>query len=547
MLSGSIAPAGSGYGLTLKASESVTGTVILDTSGRASGKDDVLAVATTLGNRIRTALGDDTSDSAQRFATETLSATSLDVVREYAMAMQALSNSKFDDARQSFGAAVKLDPNFGLAYAGMAIASSNMGQPQEAATYVQEAIRHVDKMTERERFRTRGMFYLVTNDYEACVKEYGDLLARYEADAAARNNLALCSTKLRDMARAREEMQRVVEILPKRSLYRVNAALYSAYASDFAVAEEQARVAQELRDPYALQALALAQQGQGKTADAVKSYEALASVPSAGRTYTVSGLGDVALYEGRFADAVSLFAEGAKADLAANDGDRAAAKFAALAYTELARGRRPQARAAAEQALANSTGMQIRFLAARVYAQVGAVGAGQGDRRAAGRRAAGRAAGLRQDHRRRDRARAARPAAGDQAAVGSDDAARHLDRPLRSRPRLPGGRRVHAGRLRVRPLPQAQRRGAVAVPRRGADLGLPAAGLLLPGPGARGHEERRLRRAVSHLPRHPRESRGGSAPPRDPQAHRRLNRFGGVRRTRVISCRAGQGRPTEWT
>ena len=97
----------------------------------------------------------------------------------------------------------------------MAIASSNMGQPQEAATYVQEAIRHVDKMTERERFRTRGMFYYVTNDYEACVKEYGDLLARYEADAAARNNLALCSTKLREMDRAREEMQRVVQILPE--------------------------------------------------------------------------------------------------------------------------------------------------------------------------------------------------------------------------------------------------------------------------------------------------------------------------------------------
>ena len=104
------------------------------------GEDRVLV------NPSVTALGDDTSDSAQRFATETLSATSLDVIREYAQAMQALSNSKFDEARQNFGEAVKLDPNFGLAYAGMAIASANMGQPQEAATYVQEAIRHVEIM-----------------------------------------------------------------------------------------------------------------------------------------------------------------------------------------------------------------------------------------------------------------------------------------------------------------------------------------------------------------------------------------------------------------
>ena len=207
VLSGTLSRDGNGYSIALKAAESVTGNVILDTSARASGKDQVLGVATALGNRMRTALGDDTSDSAQRFATETLSATSLDVVREYALAMQALSNSKFEEARQRFSNAVKIDPNFGLAYAGMAIASSNMGQPQEAQSYVQEAIRHVDNMTERERLRTRGLFYYVTNDYESCVKEYGDLLARYDADAAARNNLALCLTKLRNMSRAREEMQ----------------------------------------------------------------------------------------------------------------------------------------------------------------------------------------------------------------------------------------------------------------------------------------------------------------------------------------------------
>ena len=147
-------------------------------------------------------------------------------------------------------------------------------------------------MTERERFRTRGMFYYITNDYEACVKEYGDLLARYEADAAARNNLALCSTKLRDMTRAREEMQRVVEILPKRSLYRVNAALYSAYASDFGVAEEQARVAQELQRSVGAAGAGAGPAGPGQDSPRrIKSYEALASVPGAGRTYTVVGPG----------------------------------------------------------------------------------------------------------------------------------------------------------------------------------------------------------------------------------------------------------------
>ena len=153
----------------------------------------------------------------------------------------------------------------------------------------------------------------------------------------------------------------------------MNAALYSTYSSAFDAAEQEARVARELQDPWALQALALAQQGQGKTAEAMQSYQALSAVRGAGPSYTASGLGDVALYEGRFADAVRLFTDGAKADLEAKDGDRAAAKHAALAYAELARGRRRQARAAADAALANSAAVQIRFLVARIYAQVDAM------------------------------------------------------------------------------------------------------------------------------------------------------------------------------
>jgi tetratricopeptide (TPR) repeat protein/tRNA A-37 threonylcarbamoyl transferase component Bud32 len=372
VLSGAVTRDGTGYMVAIKAAESVTGKVIADASARAAGRDQVLGVAASLGDRVRAALGDDTSDSAQRFATDTLSATSLEVVREYADAMEALSNSQFDAARAAFGRATTRDPNFGLAYAGMAIASSNMGQPQEAEAYVKEAMRHVDRMTERERFRTRGLFYYLTNDYANCVKEYGDLLARYDADAAARNNLALCSTKLRNMGRARDEMRRVVQILPKRSLYRVNASLYSIYASNFADGEQEALVAQELGDRWAQQALALAKLGQGDLAAAAAAYERLAGVQGAGPSYTASGLGDIALYRGRFADAARIFGEGAAADLKAEDGDRAAAKLAAMAYTELSRGRMREARAAAEQALAHSNTVQIRFLAGRTLALAGA-------------------------------------------------------------------------------------------------------------------------------------------------------------------------------
>ena len=126
VVSGSVARQGSDYALTMKAMQAVTGNVLGTARARASGKDDVLKTATKMAATIRRTLGDNASDSTQRFAMETLSATSLEAVRDYAIGQQAASNSRFDEARQSFSRAVDRDPKFGLAWAALAMASRNL-------------------------------------------------------------------------------------------------------------------------------------------------------------------------------------------------------------------------------------------------------------------------------------------------------------------------------------------------------------------------------------------------------------------------------------
>ena len=165
-------------------------------------------------------------------------------------------------------------------------------------------------------------------------------------------------------------MRQVVQILPKRAMYRENLALYAAYSGNFQTAEEEARAIENPRQ-YALLALAFAQLGQGQVPQAAATYEAIGKLDQPGPSYRASGLGDIALYEGRFADAARIFAEGAAADVTAKDLDRAANKFAALAYTQLLRRQPGAATAAAEKALANSDAVNIRFLAARVFVEAG--------------------------------------------------------------------------------------------------------------------------------------------------------------------------------
>jgi len=321
---------------------------------------------------VRKALGDNTSDSSQLFAKDTLSATSLDVVRNYAAAMDALSNSRFEDARRGFESAVKLDPNFGLGYAGLAVALRNLDKRDEAQKYIDEAQRHLDGMTERERYRTRGLAFEWSSDYQACVKEFGDLIAKYKADAMARNNRAVCLTYLRDLPQAIDEMRQAIKILPNRRFFRENLAIYAAYSSDFQTAEQEAR-AMDKPGLFGLLPLAFAQVLQGQVSQANETYQSMGELDQQGASYAASGLGELALYEGRFSDAIRIFTDGAAKDLESKDTDRAASKYAALAYAQLLRQQKAAAIASGERALATSPkAVKIRFLVGRIFVEAGA-------------------------------------------------------------------------------------------------------------------------------------------------------------------------------
>jgi tetratricopeptide (TPR) repeat protein len=373
VIAGSLDRQGDRYTLSMKATQAVTGNVIQTVEDSASGKDQVLLATTKVAGGVRKALGDDTSDSALRFAMETLTATSLEAVHEYAAAMDQLANGKYEEAQQRFSKAVDLDAQFGLAYAGMAIASRNLGRQQDAENYITLALKYIDRMTDREKLRTRGSYYALRGDQQKCVEEYGTLISRFPSDAAAHNNLAYCWTQLHNMPKALEHVRQAATILPKRLIYRWNTSMYASYGSDFQMGEREARALQELdsTSPLGLSALAFAQLGQGQVQPATETYRKLESLGKVSASDAKSGLADVALYEGRLADAVTILEQGAAEDLTAKYSDRAAAKFAALAHARLSQGQKAMAVAAANNALAASKTLKIKSLTGLIFAAAG--------------------------------------------------------------------------------------------------------------------------------------------------------------------------------
>ena len=166
VLAGSIGRQGSGYSISMKVTQAVTGKVIDEGSNPASSKDQVLRVATRLADSVREALGDDTSDDSTAVCDG-------HAVGHIGRSGAGLRGRHGRDLQQqvrggsaAFSKAVDRDPNFGMGWTALAMASFNLDKLQDTEKYVKTAMRHIDTMTERERYRTRGLFYLATNDYK---------------------------------------------------------------------------------------------------------------------------------------------------------------------------------------------------------------------------------------------------------------------------------------------------------------------------------------------------------------------------------------------
>ncbi len=162
VLASSIAPSGAGYDISVRATQTVTGNEITSESARAANKDQVLETAARLVARVRSVLGDTESESRQLFAMRSVTTSSLEVLSHYAAAVEAQARGQFRRGPAEVAKAVELDPEFALGYQGLAAMSRNLGKTDEAEKYIKEALRFIDKLTERERFATRA--YLLPDD-----------------------------------------------------------------------------------------------------------------------------------------------------------------------------------------------------------------------------------------------------------------------------------------------------------------------------------------------------------------------------------------------
>jgi tetratricopeptide (TPR) repeat protein len=342
-------------------------------SVEADNKDGVLQAVGVLAGEVREALGDTSASSDATTAAETFSAGSLEAARAYTSAQEAQWSGKVDDAITEYKKALELDPEMGRAYAGLAAQYANLGRTADAESNYQGALARLDRMTDREKFRTRGSYYLFARKPDLAVQEFTALVKAFPADSTGLTNLSLASFYQRDMTQALEQGRRAAAIFPKNVLRRANVALYAMYAGKFEEAIKEADAVHQLNPTHlkAFVARALSLLALERIPEATATYDQLAAISAAGDSFATAGRADLAQYQGRYADAVRLLDAGIAADVERKNAAGAASKRIALAEAHLAKGDQAAAVRDAQAAASGSESDAVRTGAALVLAAAG--------------------------------------------------------------------------------------------------------------------------------------------------------------------------------
>jgi serine/threonine protein kinase/tetratricopeptide (TPR) repeat protein len=369
IVGGKVERAGSGYAVEAEAIDPANGNVLGTARAAAPSRDRLLVAVNTAAARLRGALGDTTPESARMEGAETVTTSSLEALGVYVRAQELAANRQDKEALDAFKEALRLDPDFGRAYAAMGVLYFNAKDMPDAQAAFDKALKLVDRMNDREKYRTLGSYYLgVALNYEKAVETYEALVKRYPADEVAHANLSLAYLYTGDVPRAIEQVREVLKLNPRSASDRYNLAIQSVYAGDFPGAlVEGSRVIKEqptYEQPYL--PVALAKLYGGDLQGAERTYEKVQDLSPFGASLGRLGRADLLLYQGKYREALPVLQKGVAADEKAGNTAFLGAQYVALAETELALGQREAAVASAGKAPRFSEHEGIRFPAALV-------------------------------------------------------------------------------------------------------------------------------------------------------------------------------------
>jgi serine/threonine protein kinase/Flp pilus assembly protein TadD len=226
LLSGTLSQLGARYVLTLTAQNAGNGEKLADAQTRANSKEAVLDALDKASVQLRGRLGESLA-SLQKFDKPLEQATtrSLPALKALTLGNLQLRNGDSLEAIPFFKRAIELDPDFATAYASLAGTYFNMGQPELALQYSEEAFKRKDRGTEAETLSIQAEYYFYRNRIEEAIRAYEIFTKTYPRVATAFGNLAAQYLALGRFDKALPSSLEAVKLAPDNYLAYSDAAM----------------------------------------------------------------------------------------------------------------------------------------------------------------------------------------------------------------------------------------------------------------------------------------------------------------------------------
>ncbi len=376
-IEGAISVLGSQYVLGLRAVNCRNGDLLAAEQLTADGKEQVLRVLGEAATKLRSKLGESLASVEKYDAPpESVTTGSLEALEAYSLgshSMFAETNGALAIPR--FEQAIRLDPNFAMAYGRLAVCYGSKGDAARSAENARKAYELRDRVSDRERFYLASHYEMfTTGNLEAARKTLESWAQNYPRDASPFSNLEKVYNTLGEHERALAAAQESFRLSPgAASAYRELLTGY-IFLNRLGEAEAVAREARahNLDFPilhaylYQINFLRHDAEGMHKEAAVLRAKPAYANLMLDLESYSAASAGQFV----RARDLTRQASEGAQR--AQNDED-AASYLAEAAMSEAVAGNRDFAKrqALAALSLSKEKGKDVERMAGTALAMAG--------------------------------------------------------------------------------------------------------------------------------------------------------------------------------
>ena len=227
VIGGSISNIGSQYIVGLDAVACSSGDNLAKERAEAPSKEGVLKALDSAATAIRTRLGESLA-SVQKFDVPVEATTpSLEALKAYSMGITTGRTKGDAEAIPFMKRAIELDPNFAMAYVGLAVQYSNLGQASLAADNAKKAYDLRERVSDRERYRISAFYFqYVTGEVEKATEAYELWTRSYPRDMVPHSNLGFIYSALGQYDKSIAETEASLRLEPTINGYGNQAGNY---------------------------------------------------------------------------------------------------------------------------------------------------------------------------------------------------------------------------------------------------------------------------------------------------------------------------------